>query len=470
MHRATRNVVLAVATLAGFAATFAATGIVVAIKELEEEFHLSPVVMTWLPLTYVLASGAIIMAVGRLADIIGRMKAFALGLTGFAVLNLASGFATSGTWLIILRTLAGLAGSFLFATNITLATLSHPPEQRGRALGILTAGVYLGGTTGPFLGGLLVHHLTWRSLFFFVGGITLLTLLMTLWALRRVEWKEPRQGPFDRLGATIWAVALPALLMGFTFLPRLVGVLLVVGGALALTFFLWWETRAIDPVLNVNLIRRNRVFAFSNAAALINYSATYAILFLVSLYLEYIQGFDERISGYVLVSMPLMQTIVAIFAGRLADRVQPRLVAASGQAICVLGIGAFAFLTENSPLWRVILILSFLGAGFGLFASPLAHIVMGSVEKRDLGMASATLATMRVSGQGVSVGISGLAIALLVGQKPKLLPTDYPNLLISLRVSFAIFTVLCALGLVAVLLSRTRRGSDDAAAFRSATE
>ncbi len=457
MHRSTRTVVLIVATLSGFAATFAATGIIVAIKSIDQQFDLSPAAIAWLPLTYVLASGAILMAAGRMSDIFGRMKIFAIGLVGFTAFNFAAAFATSAAWLIAMRTLQGLAGSLLFATNIALATLSHPPEKRGRALGILTAGVYLGSTTGPFLGGLLVHHSDWRALFWFVGGVTLMTLLLTLWVMRKVEWKEPREAPFDKLGAAVWAVAMPALLMGFTFLPRIEGILLSVAGASALGFFLWWETRAIDPVLNVNLLRTNRPFALSNAAALINYSATYAIIFLIGLYLEYIKGLDENMVGYVLVSMPLLQTVVSVFAGRLADRVQPRLIAATGQALCVLGLAAFAFLTEGTSLWYVIPTLAVLGVGFGLFASPVAHMVMGSVEKRDLGMASATIASMRVTGQGISIGISGLMIALLVGQKSKLVPADYPHLLTSVRISFAIFASLCVLGLIAVLLGKQKR-------------
>ncbi len=470
MDKTTRYVVLAVATLAGFVATFAASGIIVALKPLDDQFRLSPSVITWIPLTYVLAAGALVMPAGRMGDIYGRMKIFAIGLLGFTVFNFAAAFAPSEAWLVTFRTLQGAAAALLFATNIALATLSHPPEERGRALGILTAGVYLGSTTGPFLGGLLVHHLGWESLFFFTGGVTLLTLMLTVWAMRRVEWKEPREGPFDRLGSVMWAVALPTLLMGFTFLPRLSGILLTATGILALVFFLWWETRAVDPVLSVNLFRTNRAFAFSNAAALINYSATFAIIFLIGLYLEYILGLDENVAGYVLVAMPFMQMVVSPFAGRLADRVQPRLVAASGQALCILGLAAFVFLTDSTPIPYIVATLGVLGVGFGLFASPTAHIAMGSVEKRDLGMASATLATMRVSGQGVSIGISGLVIALMVGAKPKLLPVDYSNLLTSMRISFAIFVVLCCLGLVAVLLSRKVEDSAGADGIPTGTQ
>ncbi len=464
MNRTTRNIVLAVSTLSGFAATFAASGIVVATRNIGDEFHLSAVVLSWIPLTYVLAAAAILMAMGKLADLFGRMRVFIIGLVGFTVISFAAAFATSGAMLITLRTLQGLTAALLFATNIALISLSHPPEVRGRALGILTSGVYLGSTAGPILGGVIVDHLGgWRALFVFVGIVVLITTVLTLWKLHGVDWREPKQGRFDVLGSIVWAVALPALLLGFTFLPDLLGILLATGGFVGLCLFLWWETRADDPLLRVNLLRHNRAFAFSNAAALINYSATFAMSFLLALYLEYNRGLSAKEFGYVLVAAPLLQTIVSPFAGRLADRLQPRLVAATGQALCVIGLLAFVFLGATTSYWFIIPALGVLGIGFGLFASPVAHMVMGSVDRRDVGTASATLATMRVSGQGVSMGISGLVIALLVGRSQHLQPPDYPNLLTSVRVSFAIFAVLCAIGVVAVLLGRKKDDSSDGA-------
>jgi MFS family permease len=282
----TRNLVLAVAALSGFVATFAASAINVALPKIEEEFHLSAVALDWIPLAYVLAAAALIMAAGRMGDIFGRMKVFTIGLAGFTVFAFAAAFAPSGPVLITLRALQGLTAALLFATNIALATLSQPPATRGRALGLLTAGVYLGSSTGPVLGGLVTDYLGWRALFLLVGGFALVTCVLTFWRLRKVEWKEPREASFDVLGSAVWAVALPALLLGFTFLPELIGILLVVGGSLGLAFFLWWETRAADPILSVNLLRHNRAFAFSNAAALINYSATFALSFLMTLYLH----------------------------------------------------------------------------------------------------------------------------------------------------------------------------------------
>ena len=218
-----------------------------------------------------------------------------------------------------------------------------------------------------------------------------------------------------------------------------------------LSTFLWWETRAADPVLNVDLLRRNRVFAFSNAAAFINYAATFAMTFLMSLYLQYTRGLDPQTAGFVLVAGTFVQAAFSPVAGRLADRVQARLVASAGMALCVVGLLAFVFLGNETPYWYIITMLCVLGLGFAFFSSPITHTIMGSVEKRYLGVASATLGTMRLSGQSISMGLATLVLAIVVGRHV-IGPGDYPHLLTSVRISFAIFTVLCALGVAASLV------------------
>ena len=130
MNRLTRNIVLAVATLSGFVATFAASAINVALPRIKDEFHLSAVVLDWIPLTYILAAAAILMAASRAADIFGRMRVFTLGLVGFTVFNFAAAFAPSGASLIALRTVQGLAASLIFATNIAIVTLSQSPRDQ----------------------------------------------------------------------------------------------------------------------------------------------------------------------------------------------------------------------------------------------------------------------------------------------------------------------------------------------------
>ncbi len=439
-------------TMAGFVATFMGSSINVALPRIEDEFHMSAVTLGWLPLFYALAAGAFLMPVGRIADLHGRNRVYLIGLVGFTVASFASAAAPSVTLLLIIRVIHGLFASLLFATNFAIVTLAIPPESRGKALGVLTGGVYLGMTLGPVLGGIITQNGGWRALFLFIGALSLLITVLAFWKLRGVEWREPKTARFDVKGSVAWATALPVLLLGFSYLPGLLGVLMVAAGILGFVLFFWFETRAADPLLSVDLLRHNRVFAFSNAASFVNYSATAAMTFLMSLYLQYNRDLDPQQAGYILATGVLLQAFLSLAAGRLADRTNPRLLATAGMGITVVGLLGFVFLTQTTPYWYIILTLCVLGVGFALFASPIAHTVMGSVQKRQIGTASATLATMRLVGQNISIGLATMVLAIVVGRHEIDPINDKPQLLTSVRISFAIFAVLCVFGVAASLV------------------
>jgi MFS family permease len=306
------------------------------------------------------------------------------------------------------------------------------------------------------LGGVITENLGWRELFVIVGALSVVNLLVPLRKLRGVEWREPKTASFDIRGSVVWACALSALLIGFSYLPGPVGYGLVAVGVVGLAGFVWLEGRAADPILNVDLLRRNRVFAFANAASFINYAATTAMAFLISLYLLYNRGLSAQTAGFVLVSGPFVQAAVSPLAGRLADRVEARFVASVGMALCAVGLFVFAFLEETTPYWQVITVLCVLGLGFGLFSSPIIHAIMGSVERRYVGVAAATSATMRVSGQSFSMGIATLVLAVVVGRR-EIGPENHVHLLSSIRTTFLIFAVLCTVGVLLSLAGSGRR-------------
>jgi MFS family permease len=329
--------------------------------------------------------------------------------------------------------------------------LAFPVESRGRALGLNIGGIYLGLTVGPVLGGLIIHNLGWRSLFLVAGAGGLVVVVLQLWKLRHLEWRERKTARFDVLGSVLYALGLTAVLVGFSLLPGVAGVALVVGGIGVLAGFVWWEARAADPLLPVDLLRHNRVFAFSNAAILINYAATSAMVFLMSLYLQYNRGLDPQTAGFVLVAGTLVQTVVSPIAGRMSDRINARYVSSAGMAVCVFGLLALVFLGESTPYWYIITALCVLGLGFAFFTTPVTHAVMNSVHKSRVGMASAAVAAVRQAGMNMSMGIATMLIALLVGHEA-IEPENYPDLLTAIRLTFLIFTVLCVFGVAASLV------------------
>lgn len=453
MERSQQTTVLAVTATSGFLSTFMASSVNIALPQIESEFNLSAVLIGWVALSYVLGMGALLMPMGKVADIHGRKAVYMIGSVGFTIFSFASALAPSTWVLLVMRLLQGVASAMLFSTTTVLVTICYPPPSRGRAIGLQVTGVYLGTTLGPVLGGIISHNAGWRSLFYVVGAAALVNMIIPFWKLRGIEFCEEQKARFDYLGSGIWAVALSVLLIGFSYLPGPAGIVLIAAGVVGLVLFFWRETRAEDPILNLDLLRRNRVFAFSNAAAFINYSATFAMTFLLSLYLQYNRGLNAQTAGFVLVTGTFLQTAFSPVAGRLSDKVDARIVASAGMAACVAGLFAFTFLSDTTPWWYIIVFLCLLGTGFAFFAVPITHTVMTSVEQRYVGVAGATLATMRVTGQSFSQGIATLVLAIVVGRHV-IDTVDYPNLLTSVRATFAIFAALSVIGVAASLVGR----------------
>jgi MFS family permease len=465
MERSTQRMVLLVATTAGFLTTFMVSAVNIALPVIHAQWNVSAVTLGWIPLAYMLTGAALLMPAGRMADFVGRKRFFLIGMAAFTVLTLAAALAPSASVLIVLRLLQGAAAAMLFSCTVAMVTLAHPLESRGKALGLQVAGVYLGSTLGPVVGGVITQGLGWRYIFVFIGVAGALNCVLIASRLRGIEWREPKQAPFDVAGSLVWAVSLTALLIGFSLLsgvwvPGIWGWILIAVAVVGIAGFFWWEGRAADPVLNVDLIRRNRVFAYSNAATFINYAATAAMTFLMSLYLQFDKGLSPDLAGLVLVSNAAVQTMFSPIAGRLSDRVSPRYVASAGMALCVLALAAFIFLRSTTDYWYIITALCVLGVGFAFFSTPIIHSIMGSVDQRFTGVASATIATMRMTGQNISLGLAALVLAVVVGSQA----IGPANVLTTVRITFAVFAGLCVLGVAASLVGPRRDDGTEAVA------
>jgi len=369
------------------------------------------ILLSWVATSYILATVVSLVPSGRLADIHGRKKVFLYGYILFTISSLLCGLSTSGAMLISFRVLQGIGSAMHFATGIAILISVYPPHQRGRVLGITVAAVYTGLSLGPFLGGLLTEYLTWRSVFLVTVPLGILVILVVLWKLKG-EWAEAKGEPFDILGTLIYGLALVAGMLGITMLPALNSLWLITLGLLGIAAFIKWELRVQSPVFDLDLFRKNRVFALSSLAALINYSATFAITFLLSLYLQHIKGLSPQGAGLILVSQPIVQAVVSPFAGRLSDRIEPRIVASIGMTLTTLGLFLFTFIEDGTGLGFIVGCLMLLGLGFALFSSPNTNAIMGSVEKRFYGLASGSVGTMRQLGMMVSMGIATLILHL----------------------------------------------------------
>jgi EmrB/QacA subfamily drug resistance transporter len=407
------------------------------------------ILLSWVTTAYLLTSAMFLVPLGKIADIYGRKRIFTYGTLIFTLASIGSAFSNSATMLIGFRVFQGVGSGATYCVGAAMLTSVFPARELGKVFGINLAAVYLGNSLGPFLGGLLTHHLGWRSIFFVNVLLGFIIIFFIFWKLKE-EWREAREEKFDLTGSIIFSITLLLILYGFSQLSTMRGVWFILPGVLGMLAFIKWETKIESPVLEINLFRNNRVFAFSNLAALINYSATFAITFLLSLYLQYIKGLTAENAGLILLSQPIVQAFFSPFAGRLSDRIEPRMVASIGMALTAGGLFLFIFLNEMTSLGFIISTLILLGFGFALFSSPNTNAVMGSVENRYFGVASGTLGTMRTMGMVLSMGITILIFSIVIG-RVRITPEYYPVFLKSTKIAFTFFTVLCLGGILASL-------------------
>jgi MFS family permease len=447
--------VLVVATFAAFLTPFLGAATNLALPSIGSEFNVSAINLNWVVSVYILSTAMFLLPFGRLADIVGRKKIFFNGILLFSLSSFMVLFARSFGTFIALRIIQGISSAMIFGTSLAIITSVFPPGERGRAMGINVTAVYVGLSSGPFLGGLLTRWMGWRSIFLFLVPVGIASLLLIATKMKG-EWAGEREGRFDWKGSLIYGVSLLLMMYGFSELPGTRGFVFIITGIALFVLFLSFERRTENPVLPLRIITGNRVFAWSSLAAFIHYSSTSAIGFFMSLYLQYLKGIDPGQAGMVMISQPLTMALLSPLAGKLSDRKNPGVIASAGMALTAAGIILMCFITSETPVPRIIGLLIMMGTGFAFFSSPNTNAIMSSVEKQNLGLASGIVGTMRMTGQMMSMGISMLLFALFLGDEI-INPLNYPAFLMSMKTGLVIFAVLCILGVFASL-ARTPAG------------
>ncbi|MCJ7445977.1 MAG: MFS transporter [Methanotrichaceae archaeon] len=436
---------LIIAALASFLPPFMSASINIALPAIGEEFSLDAVMLSWIATSYLLAAAVFMVPLGRLADIKGLKRIFIYGLVIYTISSFLASLAPSYVFLVVTRVIQGIGSAMLFGTSTAILVNIFPLGERGRVLGINASFVYLGLTLGPFIGGLLTQHLGWRSLFLVNVPLALIPLMLTIWKLDG-EWADSKSESFDLMGSIIYSLVLVCAMYGFSQLPDTKGIIIFLIGTAALLILIKWESKVEFPILDVKLYLNNRVYAISNLAALINYSATFGVGFLLSLYLQYIQGLEPAQAGLVLLIQPLVMTIFSPYSGKLSDRIEPRIVATIGMVITFIAVLLLAFISSDTKISMIVIDLMLLGIGLAFFISPNTNAVMSSINRKQYGVGSATLATMRLVGQVTSMGIIMLVFSILLG-KVEITSEYYPLFLLSSKTAFTLFAILCFIGI-----------------------
>jgi len=440
----TQRSALIIALLTSFLAPFLISGVNIALPAIEKEFDLDAVALSWTVTSYLLSSAVFLLPIGKLADIKSPKTVFQGGIVIFTIATTLCGFATVGMMLILLRVIQGLGAAMTLTSSAPILVSVFPPAERGKVLGLNVASVYLGLSMGPFIGGFLTQHFGWRSIFLFCVPLGITTIVLVFFKLK-TNLISRIPGKIDHIGAIYYSAGLISIVYSSSNLNKSFGWPLLLIGILFLILFVIRCKRSPHPIFEITLFTRNRLFAFSNIAALINYCATFSLVFLMSLFLQKIKGFTPQQAGAILVAQPLMMTILSPFAGKLSDKIEPRKLATAGMLISSIGLFMLAFIDQQTSVYMIVSILIILGIGFGVFSSPNMNTIMSSVDKKQLGIASGTSSTMRVVGQMASMMITTLVFSLYFSGT-HITETDNTLFTSSIRLLFTISGLICLAG------------------------
>ncbi|MEM3403373.1 MAG: MFS transporter [Nitrososphaeria archaeon] len=457
LEKNSRRSVLLATTISSFLVAFMVSAANVALPLIGVEFKLDPIMLGWIQSSYFLASVVFLVPIGRIADIKGRKNIFIFGLFLYTITSLLASFSSSNHFLLSVRVFQGVGGAMIVATAVAILIEAFPEREWGKVLGINTAAVYIGVSSGPSLSGFLIQYFGWRSIFLINAPLGVLTLGLSLLKLKD-DWIQIKDSKFDLLGTVVYGLGLTMIIYGVSsafsassnswnvsFEAIFIPLVILVFGTFTMIGFIVWETKSHSPILDLKLFKLNKVFSYTNFATLINYSANSATSLLLSLYLLLVKGLEPEMVGLTLLPQPAIQAALSPVAGWLSDRIQARVLASLGMAITGVGLALFMFLEPSTNITFIMLNLILIGIGFAFFSSPNTNLLMSSVSDRDHGVASSMLATMRQLGMITSTIIATSVISYYVkGVEISEAPT---HLLVSgVSRSFAISAVLCFIG------------------------
>ena len=479
-----------VVIVTAFVTSFSSSAMTLAIPSIGLEFDSKATLLGWLMSGYMICVAMFAVPFGRIADLTGRRRVFLIGIISFSVFNGLTFFAWNLAVVIFLRVMQGFTAAMVFSTNNPILIDAFPPEKRGKVLGYSVTAIYAGLSTGPVIGGLINHYLGWRYIFLFTVAVGLFAIVVALTKLPKTpstklpnassaklpetsstklpeasltklpeatsDHVEKIKGAFNVTGNLMYISAIFCIMYGFTLFGEstIAKVLIPIGIAIGVLFVLH-EQRTEKPIVKMSLFKGNMSFLLSNMAALFNYGATFAVGYLMSLYLQLILGYTSSTAGFILITQPLVMALVSPWAGRASDKVSPFKLASAGMGLCAATLLSYTFLGIDGHVAHIIINLTVIGVGFGLFSSPNTNAVMSCVGKEDYGVASSILTTMRTLGHTSSMAIITLIMSAHLGTLTLTQATP-EQLVTTMHTCFIVFSAICLVGVFISLQRKTK--------------
>ena len=450
--REQRNTIC-VCVITSFITTFMGSALNLSIPSLEEEFKAGAQTVGWVITIYMLTCSALAVPFGRLSDRVERRSVLRTGILIFCISSLTAVLSKTMWMLLTFRLMQGIGASMIFSTNIAILVGAFDEEHRGRVLGYSTCATYAGLSAGPVLGGVLNQNFGWRAIFIATAIVSAAAFYGAFFKLPKGEKKSgilslSSKAHLDYAGNILFVVSIVLTMYGLSSLNSLAGAPLILClGILFFIFFIRTEMKTENPVIDVNLFRKNLPFTLSNLAAMVNYGSNFALSYLMSIYLQVVKGMTSQWAGVILITNTVIMTVLSPFVGRISDRHSPFKMSAAGMALCAAALGLLSFLSEDLSLAKIIMILALSGVGFSFFSTPNTNAVMSCVEREDYGVSASILSTMRSIGHTAGMSVVSAVVGIYIGSG-SLKGAGTEVLMKTFHISFFIFTLLCILGII----------------------
>lgn len=441
-----RWLLIALIALSQFASAFMHSIVGVPLPTMARELGASGLELSLLDTVFLGAAAALLMPIGRFADVTDKNSLFKWGLAGLAIATFAIGLQPTIGLIIACRFLQAVAASFVIATSMAIVADIAPRNQIGRMVGLAIAATYIGLATGPYFAGLVTTHLGWRWVFFLAAIPPLASYALSRFTLPS-RWRPPT-APVNFTNSALLAAAIAALIATSATIGRgVVGYILLAVAAVFVAVYVAAEQRSANPILRFGAIAANRRLSQALLVQFLVYCGTVGTTFLLSIYLQVIRGYSPEGTGEILIVGPVVMAVFAPLGGRLADRFPPHLITFIGGTFILCQTVLAAFLDAGSSLVLILAVMVFQGLGFAFFSAPNISNIMTSVPAADRGMASALSAEMRSLGMMVSMAIVTVLISVRLGTAAI---SSVPERFLSvMTLVFVAFSVLTALGVLA---------------------
>lgn len=447
--------VVIIGSLASFMAAYTSNAVTMALPELARVFHLSNILQNWTINIYLLTMAVLSVPFGKYCAQKGLKKSFFYGALIFFLGTIGIILSINTEMLLFFRVIQAIGSSAIFVSSVSMIVKAVPNNQRGKSLGINIASVYIGLSLAPVLGGTLTYNFGWESIFAITLPVSFIVVVLTYLKIKE-EWQINTNDPIDITGSIFYAIGISLFMYGFTELHSLTGQIVAGIGVISLIIFIYYELKQKYPLFNVRLYK-NHKFLSSNIASVISYISIFSLSTIINYHFQYILGWNAQMTGLILISMPIMQAIVTPQSGKLSDLINPQKLSALGMGLVTIAILILTTLNDSTPIYIIIIALMIGGVGYGLFSSPNTNTIMSSVPPNETTMASSAVATMRVIGQTISIGILTVIFAFVMGDVT-ITPSVYPQLNESCHITLICSTIL---SIISVLASLVGMNSND---------